>query len=197
MVSKISQLFFNIPLFWIKMVGCLHYYPCYCTCPQFAVPRPWKTLLPTPSSSKYIGWQWSAMRQYNFYTVLLFKQIQPHLFQGSKNTIEKKKKKRKTQVIPDMLLQKPASSLRHYTDYSCLRLCANQPQFQSEHFWKFPSNMYVDMSSTHHTTSEESPLQRIILWKTGWLLLNNNQNSWIYTSIYIQFETVNLHLLTS
>lgn len=138
------------------------------------------------------------MRQYNFYTVLLFKQIQPHLFQGSKNTIGKKK--REAQVIPDMLLQKPASSLRYYTDYLCLRLCANQPispQFQSEHFWKFPSNMYVDISSTHHTTSEESPLQRIILWKTGWLLLNNNQNSWIYTSIYIQFETVNLHLLTS
>lgn len=31
------------------------------------------------------------MRQYNFNTVL-FKQIQPHLFQGSKNTIKKKKK---------------------------------------------------------------------------------------------------------
>lgn len=139
------------------------------------------------------------MRQYNFNTVLLFKQIQPHLFQGSKNTI-KKKKKRKTQVIPGMLLQKPASSWRHYTEYLCLRLCANQPispRFQSEHFWKVPSNMHVDISSTHHTTSQESPLQRIILLKSGWLLLNNNQNPQIYTSIYIHFETVNLHLLTS
>ena len=99
-----------------------------------------------------------------------------------------------------MLLQKPASSWRHYTEYLCLRLCANQPispRFQSEHFWKVPSNMHVDISSTHHTTSQESPLQRIILLKSGWLLLNNNQNPQIYTSIYIHFETVNLHLLTS
>lgn len=138
------------------------------------------------------------MRQYNFYTVL-FIQTDPTTPVSGKQKYNWKKK-REAQVIPDMLLQKPASSLRYYTDYLCLRLCANQPispQFQSEHFWKFPSNMYVDISSTHHTTSEESPLQRIILWKTGWLLLNNNQNSWIYISIYIQFETVNLHLLTS
>lgn len=89
-----------------------------------------------------------------------------------------------------MLLQKPASSLRHYTDYLHLRLCANQPispKFQSEHFWKFPSNMYVDISSTHHTTSEESPLQRIILWKTGWLQLNNNQK---LMNLYINLRSV-------
>lgn len=138
------------------------------------------------------------MRQYNYYTVLFFKQIHSNLFAGRQKCSFKKKGKHWSFLA--YCFRNNDLHWWHYIDYLCLRLCANQPVspwFQSEHFWNVPNNTYVDISFyyTYHILGIISTKNDSL---ENWMIVTKQQpkNAILQYHLDLVWNTVHLHLLT-